>query len=75
MASKTWPAKGDKMKFLAANGYDHQLEAAKAKMKEGEILTVNNIRVGSWESSIEFEELTGRWNSVMFELVGEAVAK
>lgn len=71
MIIKTWPAKGDKMKFLAANGYCHQLEAAKAKMKEGEILTVSNIRIGGWESSIEFDELTGRWNSVMFELLGE----
>lgn len=66
-----WPRKGDKMRFLAKNGYPHQLEAAKAKMKEGEILTASNIRVGSWESSIEFEELTGRWNSVMFETVSD----
>lgn len=62
-----WPKAGDKMRFLSKNGYDNELKAAQAKIKEGEVLTVSKFHLGGWHSSIEFEELTGRFNSVMFE--------
>jgi hypothetical protein len=66
---KTWPRKGDRMRFLGENGYPHELAAAKAKMKDGEVFTVEKFHLGGWHSDIEFEELTGKWNSVMFELI------
>lgn len=66
-----WPSKGDKMRYLAENGYDSERDAANAKMKRGEILTVERFHLGNWQSLVEFEELTGRWNSVMFEFVSK----
>jgi len=66
---REWPKAGDRMRFLSRNGYENELKAAQAKIKEGEILTVSKFHLGGWHSSIEFEELTGRFNSVMFEPV------
>lgn len=40
--------------------------------KEGEIVTVNEINIGSWSSIVEFKGVSGKWfNSVCFELTEE----
>ena len=57
---------GTKVKFLGCNGYEFELQEAMKTFVPGEILTVDNIEVGGWSSSAEFEEFPGRWNTVMF---------
>lgn len=65
-----WPMAGDKMRFLGKNGYDHQLAEASKLLSVGDVLTVKRCYVGSFDHSIEFEEMTGRsFNGVMFERV------
>lgn len=62
-----WPAKGEKVYYLAANGHDHQREAADKILTKGQELTVRNCNIGGWTSSYEFEEFPGQWfNTVMF---------
>lgn len=37
--------------------------------KEGEVLSVNDINIGSWSSMVEFKGFQGKWfNTVCFEL-------
>jgi len=61
-----WPEPGDKMQFLDRNGYDVELEAARKVFTKGQVVTVKKFDLGGWCSSITFEELPGKWNSVMF---------
>jgi hypothetical protein len=61
-----WPEPGDKMQFLDRNGYDVELEAARKVFTKGQVVTVKKFDLGGWCSSITFEELSGKWNSVMF---------
>jgi hypothetical protein len=63
-----WPKSGDQMRFLGENGYDYQLQAALNVFEIGEVVTVEDIKIGSWEHSIQFREHAGRWNGVMFQL-------
>ena len=61
------PLEGRKVKYLNKNGYDHDRERANKFFKEGEILTVKEIYVDSWSSTVEFEEFPGKvFNTVMF---------
>ena len=53
--------------FLDENGYDSEREHAREHLVKGQVLTVSEIDVGGWSSSVEFEELPGKWfNTVMF---------
>jgi hypothetical protein len=70
--SKPWPAKGDKMVFLDRNGYDVERETARRVMQEGDVLTVKEFRLAAFSSSIVFEEVNGRFNSVMFDFAEPA---
>ena len=59
--------KGTKVKFLNRNGYDHHLKRAQeAGMKEGDEFTIKITHIGDWSSDHEFEEIEGRYNTVMF---------
>lgn len=59
---------GTKVRYLSKRGYEYQKQAADLVFTKGQILTVKNIEVGSWSSSVEFEELPNkRFNTVMFE--------
>lgn len=69
MPEKVWPQKGDKMRFINRNGYPRDLEVARLKIQEGQILTVREFHLGDWNSTILFEEVSGHHNSVMFEPV------
>lgn len=71
----SWAHKGDKVRFLARNGYDSELSRAKGIMKPGAILTVAATQVHSSSSDYIFDEITGRWNTVMFEIVPEIEIK
>lgn len=58
---------GRKVKFLNKNGYDHEREEARKYFEEGQILTVKEIYVGGWSSTVEFVELPNiKFNTVMF---------
>lgn len=65
-----WPRKGETMTFLGKNGYDFQREAAMKAFTIGTSYTVKKCEVESWSHSIEFEEVPGSWNGVMFSLDG-----
>lgn len=66
------PPKGRKVSYLNKNGYDGDREYANEFFKEGQVLTVKEIYVGSWSSDVEFIEYPNeRFNTVMFEDVEE----
>ena len=67
-AAKSWPKPGEKMRFLNRGGYDHERAAAAKVMREGEVFTLKTIKIGDWSHTLEFEEIAGRWNGVMFGL-------
>lgn len=71
-----FPEVGDKVTFLDANGYEHELNTARKYFTKGESLTVKRIEIGAWSSYMEFEELPGKqFNTVMFELLEQPVAE
>lgn len=58
---------GRKVEFLNRNGYEKQREDAQKYFHTGQILTVQEIYVGSSSSEVEFVEFPGkRFNTVMF---------
>lgn len=71
----SWAHKGDKVRFIARNGYDGELNRAKAIIKPGAVLTVAAVDVRSSSSDYTFEEVLGKWNTVMFETVPEIEIK
>jgi hypothetical protein len=71
---REFPAAGDELVFVAANGYDSQREEANKFFTKDQILKVKSVEVGNWSTSVEFEEAPGkRFNSVMFEPLGADV--
>lgn len=69
-----WPIKGDWMKFLGQNGYDHELEEALKIFTVGREYLVHDCNVQSWSHSIQFNGVRGWYNGVMFELVSQTSA-
>ncbi|WLR90940.1 hypothetical protein [Shinella zoogloeoides] len=65
---------GDEVRFLNANGYDHQLKRAQEMFNPGQILTVASVEIGGWSSTYRFESVPHSWNTVMFEPVNGAPA-
>ena len=64
-----WPVKGDWMKFLGRNGYNHELTNAKSIFTVGQSYEVESCEVGNWSHSIRFVGISGGFNGVMFERV------
>lgn len=63
---------GTKVKFLGRNGYDFQLKDACKIFETGQILTVRDINVSEFSSTVVFEEYPERsFNVVMFGKVGK----
>jgi hypothetical protein len=65
-----WP-RGLKVKFLGKNGHDDEREKALELFEVGQILTVKSSRTRSYSSSVQFEEVDGVFNTVMFEPYAE----
>lgn len=62
--------KGTKVRFLDFNGYDHDLKYARDRgMIKDSIYTVKAAYIGDWSSDYTFEEVDGRFNTVMFKEV------
>jgi len=64
-----WPEKGTRLRFLGKNGYDFQLQEALRVLNVGAVYTCTDCRVGDWEHSVALENVPGRFNGVMFEVV------
>jgi len=63
-----WVAiRGDKVVFLNKNGYDSEREHAARVFEEGQILTVDTVRIGMSKSYYKFKNLQYEYNTVMFE--------
>lgn len=63
-----YASRGHKVRFLDRNGYDNELTEARNLFVKDQILTVDHTEVGSWRTSVVFEEYPGKYfNSVMFE--------
>lgn len=62
--------RGTKVRFTGRGGYDRERERAQNEIGEM-ILTVNVCRVDSWSSNYQFEEISGSWNTVMFEKIDD----
>ncbi len=56
-----------KVMFLNRNGYGLEMAEAQKYFSEGDVLTVNEIYVGSFSSYVEFVEVPFIWfNTAMF---------
>jgi hypothetical protein len=64
-----WPKKGTRLRFLGKNGYDFQLVEALRVLNAGAVYTCTDCSVGDWEHSVALENVPGRFNGVMFEMV------
>lgn len=64
-----FPIRGDRMKFLNANGYDSQREAAEKVFDMNKIYTVTGCVVEPWDHWVSFQDIPGVWNGVMFQRV------
>lgn len=62
---------GDRMRFLACNGYAFERDEAMKVMRPGDVFTVSECRVDSFSHSVRFKEISGSWNGVMFEQVAD----
>lgn len=62
--------KGDKLVLAYPhNGYDYHKEAALKiieKYGPNPVFTLKSKDIGSWSTSLQFEEIDGHWNSVQF---------
>ena len=59
---------GDKVVYNGVDGYDSQRERIeKQGVKVGDVLTATFIDSGVWVSYVEFVEIDGLHNSVMFD--------
>lgn len=73
-ATSAWPEPGDKMRFLDANGYEHERADARKFFTKDQILTVKGVSVGHQHHSIIFEEHVLRaFNGKMFYWLGKPV--
>jgi hypothetical protein len=59
--------RGEKVFFTGTGGHPHQLEKAKKIFSVGQELTVDDIDVHSFSSSVKFQEHDEWFNTVMFE--------
>lgn len=63
--------KGQKVKYLAKNGYDSDREKANKFLKKGNKYTVLRTHVGRSSSTVTLKEFPNqRFNTVMFKEVG-----
>ena len=56
------------VKFLAANGYDGEPEAASKFLEKDGVYRASRISISSSYSTVELENFPGKWfNTVMFD--------
>lgn len=64
-----WFPKGTKVKWRANAGWPAEEQRARGVIGPDRILTVKSCNIGSSTSYYGFEEVEGKWNTVMFEKV------
>lgn len=62
--------KGTKLRLTGKNGYDAERKRA-VDLIGDKVVTVAKAKIESWSSDYEFEEVSGLWNTVMFEKVSD----
>jgi len=67
MSMDIYSVSGTKVMFLDKNGSDYDRVEAEKVLKVGQIYTIVDIQVSSWISHVKLEEVSGRFNSVMFD--------
>lgn len=60
-------AVGTTVTFLNKNGYDSERARANAVFSTDKTYTVEHMEVGQSSSTVQFAEVAGRWNTVMFD--------
>ena len=58
---------GEKVMFLAENGYHLQLVQASKIFELGQVLVVEETNIGSFSSTYKFKNHKNHYNTVMFE--------
>ena len=56
-----------KLVFEGKGGYEIERESAKEKLVIGRSYTVEKVEVGSWETEIYLTNISGSFNSCLFE--------
>ena len=56
-----------KLVFEGKGGYEFERESAKEKLVIGRSYTVEKVEVGSWNTEIYLTNVTGSFNSCLFE--------
>jgi hypothetical protein len=67
MSMDIYSKPGTKVEFLDRNGHEWERKEAEKILEVGQIYTVESIDVGDWCSYVTFEEVSGEFNSVMFD--------
>jgi hypothetical protein len=63
--------KGTKVRWIDGPGNDWQRKNAREVLADFPVLTVSHCEIGSSSSTYQFEEVTGTFNTVMFEKVSD----
>lgn len=58
--------RGDKVVFTGEHGRDWEIEEAKEHFYVGQVLTVESVEVGKWNTLVKLEESCEVFNSVLF---------
>jgi hypothetical protein len=64
--------KGTKVRWVDRNGFPYQRETARKTFDPSETYIVQACQIGRSSSTYQFEGISGRWNSVMFEAIDVA---
>lgn len=59
--------KGSKVVFTGKNGSDWDQQDAQKRLIIGSVYTVKRTDVGNWSSTVEFQEVEGSYNTVLFD--------
>lgn len=69
-APQQFAKKGEWVRFLSENGYDSELTQARRYFQKGQLMQVQDVRIGDWHSHYFFKGIhSGGFNTVMFERV------
>lgn len=66
-----YTAPGCKVKYTGKGGYEFERNEADKILDRNKEYTVESVTVGGWTSYVYLEEVQGKFNTVMFENIGE----
>jgi hypothetical protein len=71
MLERGFLPKGTKVRWNNRGGYDFERKQAASILNESSVYTVKSCNIGSSSSTYELEEVSGRWNTVMFDKISD----